>query len=110
MAHEKRGESVIRRCRMVLKNADFSSNRLAEGEGFEPPVGCPTAVFKTAAIDRTRPSLRATWSVPSNIARVGATTSGHSRRVARFRHCGDGAVIVWQMRPHPVDRVCVGAA
>jgi hypothetical protein len=22
----------------------------AEGEGFEPPVGCPTAVFKTAAL------------------------------------------------------------
>jgi hypothetical protein len=31
----------------------------AEGEGFEPPVGCPTAVFKTAALNRTRPSLRA---------------------------------------------------
>ena len=23
---------------------------MAEGEGFEPPVGCPTAVFKTAAL------------------------------------------------------------
>ena len=36
----------------------------AEGEGFEPPVGCPTTVFKTAAIDHSaiplypRPSKR----------------------------------------------------
>jgi hypothetical protein len=28
-------------------------DELAEGEGFEPPVGCPTAVFKTAALDRS---------------------------------------------------------
>ena len=26
---------------------------LAEGEGFEPPVTCATAVFKTAAFDRS---------------------------------------------------------
>ncbi len=26
---------------------------LAEGEGFEPPVGCPTTVFKTAALNRS---------------------------------------------------------
>lgn len=32
---------------------------VAEGEGFEPPVGCPTAVFKTAAISQTLPPLRA---------------------------------------------------
>jgi hypothetical protein len=25
----------------------------AEGEGFEPPVGCPTTVFKTVALDRS---------------------------------------------------------
>ena len=24
-----------------------------EGEGFEPPEGCPSTVFKTAAIDRS---------------------------------------------------------
>jgi hypothetical protein len=24
---------------------------MAEEEGFEPPVGCPTTVFKTAAFD-----------------------------------------------------------
>lgn len=31
----------------------------AEAKGFEPPVGCPTAVFKTAAFDHsaTPPSL-----------------------------------------------------
>lgn len=26
---------------------------LAEGEGFEPPVSCPTTVFKTAALNRS---------------------------------------------------------
>ncbi len=26
---------------------------MAEGEGFEPPVGCPTAVFKTAAFSHS---------------------------------------------------------
>ena len=26
---------------------------LAEGEGFEPPVGCPTTVFKTAALNHS---------------------------------------------------------
>jgi hypothetical protein len=26
---------------------------MAEGEGFEPPVGCPTTVFKTAALNRS---------------------------------------------------------
>ena len=31
---------------------------MAEREGFEPPVACATAVFKTAALSRTRPSLR----------------------------------------------------
>ncbi len=31
---------------------------MAEGEGFEPPLACAKAVFKTAAINRTRPSLR----------------------------------------------------
>ncbi len=31
---------------------------LAEGEGFEPPGGCPPLVFKTRAINRTLPPLR----------------------------------------------------
>ena len=35
---------------------------LAEGEGFEPPVGCPTMVFKTIAISQTLPSLRGSAS------------------------------------------------
>ena len=26
---------------------------MAEGEGFEPPDGCPSTVFKTAAFDRS---------------------------------------------------------
>lgn len=32
---------------------------LAEAEGFEPPVGCPTAVFKTAAFDHSATLPRA---------------------------------------------------
>jgi hypothetical protein len=33
---------------------------LAEGEGFEPPVGCPTTVFKTAAFNHSaNPPVRA---------------------------------------------------
>ena len=31
---------------------------LAEREGFEPPVGCPTTVFKTAAFDHSATSPR----------------------------------------------------
>ena len=31
---------------------------MAEGVGFEPTVPCGTAVFKTAALNQTRPSLR----------------------------------------------------
>jgi hypothetical protein len=40
---------------------------LAEGEGFEPPVGCPTAVFKTAALDHSAipPGSRAPLSFAS---------------------------------------------
>lgn len=36
--------------------------KLAEGEGFEPPVGCPTTVFKTAALNRSAnpPEIHAT--------------------------------------------------
>jgi hypothetical protein len=30
--------------------------KMAEREGFEPSVGCPTAVFKTAAIDHSTTS------------------------------------------------------
>lgn len=29
------------------------SAKVAEGEGFEPPVGLPTTVFKTAALNRS---------------------------------------------------------
>ena len=44
---------------MTCTRVDSNWRRgLAEGEGFEPPVAFTTAVFKTAAINRTRPSLR----------------------------------------------------
>ena len=32
--------------------------RMAEAEGFEPPVGCPTSVFKTGAFSQALPRLR----------------------------------------------------
>lgn len=32
--------------------------KMAEGVGFEPTVPCGTAVFKTAALNQTRPPLR----------------------------------------------------
>lgn len=38
-----------------LRNCLFCT---AEREGFEPPVGCPTTVFKTAAFDRSATSPR----------------------------------------------------
>jgi hypothetical protein len=31
----------------------INDQSLAEGEGFEPPVGFPTTVFKTVALDRS---------------------------------------------------------
>jgi hypothetical protein len=31
---------------------------LAEGEGFEPPTPCGIPVFKTGALNQTRPPLR----------------------------------------------------
>ena len=31
---------------------------MAEAEGFEPPVGCPTSVFKTGAFSQALPRLR----------------------------------------------------
>ena len=31
----------------------LSSKKLAEGEGFEPPVPCGTAIFKTAALNHS---------------------------------------------------------
>ena len=39
---------------------------MAEREGFEPPDGCPSAVFKTAAIDHSATSpvtARRGWGV-----------------------------------------------
>ena len=36
-----------------LKIKGLPFNAVAEGEGFEPPVGCPTTVFKTVALDRS---------------------------------------------------------
>jgi hypothetical protein len=32
--------------------------KMAEGEGFEPPIPCGIPVFKTGAFNRTRPPLR----------------------------------------------------
>ena len=38
---------------VLSRPSSLRSGRQAEGEGFEPPVGCPTAVFKTAALDHS---------------------------------------------------------
>ena len=37
---------------------------LAEGEGFEPPVSCPTTVFKTAAFNRSANPPETAWMIP----------------------------------------------
>jgi|GEM_PF-1746443 hypothetical protein len=38
---------------MEIKNPGHEARVSAEREGFEPPVPCGTAVFKTAAIDHS---------------------------------------------------------
>ena len=40
-----------------LDSITKSLNSMAEGVGFEPTVACTTAVFKTAALNQTRPPL-----------------------------------------------------
>ena len=37
---------------------DAGAKKMAEGEGFEPPIPCGIPVFKTGAFNRTRPPLR----------------------------------------------------
>ena len=51
MQHYPYPECVRMEIRWTLKN--HSPVNLAEGEGFEPPVGCPTSVFKTGPLDRS---------------------------------------------------------
>ena len=41
----------FRPCIPTLQRKESISK--AEGEGFEPPVGCATTVFKTVALDRS---------------------------------------------------------
>ena len=59
---------------MQQKKAYRMSNKphfttFAEREGFEPPVGCPTTVFKTAAFDHSAISLYAS-AYPKRGAKV----------------------------------------
>ena len=43
----------LKRCCYVRCGGDGSRLWVAEGEGFEPPVSCPTTVFKTVALNRS---------------------------------------------------------
>ncbi len=37
------------------KTSQFTGERVAEGVGFEPTVGCPTLDFESSALNRTQP-------------------------------------------------------
>jgi hypothetical protein len=59
----RRPHSQLTYCFFVVSGGPPSSGvsgEVAEGEGFEPPDGCPSPVFKTGAFSRTRPPLRMT--------------------------------------------------
>ena len=42
---------------------------MAESEGFEPPEGCPSTVFKTAAFDHSASSPERAHSIPKHRAK-----------------------------------------
>ena len=44
----------------VARESDEPGKKLAEGEGFEPPVPCGTPVFKTGAFDHSATPPRGT--------------------------------------------------
>src|SRR5262245_10057087 len=46
---------------------DLDRLLLAEEERFELPVGCPTAVFKTAALDHSATPPKRHWSNDTNV-------------------------------------------
>ena len=53
-------------------------HEVAEGEGFEPPVSCPTAVFKTAALNRSAtPPLSIIRAVPGASKIMRRLREGH---------------------------------
>ena len=64
---------------LTFNKGPHSRAKLAEGEGFEPPVGCPTPVFKTAALNHSanlpwipllgRPFRRARRLAPKGVCR-----------------------------------------
>ena len=64
---------------LTFNKGPHSRAKLAEGEGFEPPVGCPTTVFKTAALNHSanlpwipllgRPFRRARRLAPKGVCR-----------------------------------------
>ena len=47
-------EKVIYALKQLEAGAKWR-NRLAEGVGFEPTVGCPTLDFESSALNRTQP-------------------------------------------------------
>ena len=57
----------------------IQNRKLAEGEGFEPPVTCATTVFKTAALNRSA-------TPPRPLSHPQEWTAGMTD-AARRRHC-----------------------
>jgi hypothetical protein len=45
-------------------------NKLAEGVGFEPTVGCPTLDFESSALNRTQPPFPVPRIVDVNLRRA----------------------------------------
>ena len=46
-------KSRFGRNREIMKEFNTHLGRMADGVGFEPTVSCPTAVFKTAALNHS---------------------------------------------------------
>ncbi len=76
----------------------FECPGLAEAEGFEPPVGCPTAVFKTAAFGRsaTPPEVR----VPVG----GGAGEGRGAEVQKEKVAASTALVPGRFWPEPCTR------
>ncbi len=61
---------------------------MAESEGFEPPEGCPSTVFKTAAFDHSASS-------PESIfCSQGTDIRGPARLLAYYNHLPHGVIMI----------------
>jgi hypothetical protein len=66
---------------------------MAESEGFEPPEGYPSTVFKTAAFDHSASS-------PEFIVANTIPASGSVRLLAYYKHLPHGVIINLSKQPH----------